>query len=163
MKRLRKELREEEYKSLRAAIKILISKQECYSKQDKKILSPLLKLSPSIKAAYRLARELTHIYNKHHRKSTAKSKIAKWINKVEMSHVRCLDKFIKTLKTYNELVTNYFINRDTSGWVEGINNKVKVIKRRCYDLTNLKHFFQRIFLDLQGYDIFLPRQTVRGT
>ena len=44
---------------------------------------------------------------------------------------------------------------DTSGWVEGINNKVKVIKRRCYGITNLKHLFQRIFLDLQGYDVFL--------
>jgi len=163
LKRLRKELSEKEYKSLRPAIKILISKHECYSKQDKKILSPLFTLSPSIKAAYRLARELTHIYNKHHRKKTAKNKIQKWIHKVEKSEVKCLDKFIKTLQTYDELVDNYFINRNTSGWVEGINNKVKVIKRRCYGITNLKHFFQRIFLDLQGYDIFLSKQTVRAT
>jgi len=163
LKRLRKELSEKEYKSLRPAIKILISKHECYSKQDKKILSPLFKLSHAIKTAYRLARELTHIYNKHHRKATAKNKIQKWIHKVEKSEVRCLDKFIKTLQTYDELVANYFINRDTSGWVEGINNKVKVIKRRCYGITNLKHFFQRILLDLQGYDIFLSKQTVRAT
>jgi len=163
LKRLRKALNEKDYKLLRPAIKILISKQECYSAQDKKTLSPLFKHSPSIKAAYRLARELTHIYNTHHRKATAQSKLSKWIQKVKASDVRCLDKFVKTLQRYQGPISNYFINRDTSGWVEGINNKVKVLKRRCYGLTDLKHFFQRIFLDLQGYDIFLARQTVRTT
>jgi len=145
LKRLKKELSEEDYQLLRPAIKILIKKHECYSKQDKKTLSPLFKLSPSIKAAYRLAREFTHIYNKHHRKATAKRKISKWIQKVQASEVNCLAGFIKTLRAYDEIISNYFINRDTSGWVEGINNKVKVIKRRCYGVTNLKHFFQRIF------------------
>jgi hypothetical protein len=38
--------------------------------------------------------------------------------------------------------------------VEGLNNKVKVLKRRCYGIFNLKHLFQRIFLDLNGYRLF---------
>ena len=160
LKRLKKLLSAEEYKALRPAIKILISKNECYTKADKKILAPLFKLSPAIKSAYRLARELTHIYNTHHRKAKAQRKINQWIKKINDGDVSCLNTFAKTLEKYSEHVSNYFTKRNTSGWVEGINNKVKVIKRRCYGLTNLKHFFQRIFLDLQGYDIFLPKQTV---
>jgi len=31
-----------------------------------------------------------------------------------------------------------------------VNNKLKVIKRRCYGLTNLGRFFQHITLDLAG-------------
>ncbi|MGZ8173611.1 transposase [Methylobacter sp.] len=31
---------------------------------------------------------------------------------------------------YSE-ITNYFIQRQSSGFVEGLNNKIKVIKRRC--------------------------------
>jgi len=160
LKRLRKVLSEEEYKALRPAIKILINKHECYSAADRKILAPLFKHSPSIKAAYRLARELTHIYNKHHKKKIAKKKMNQWMNKVEVSEVSCLNTFLKTLESYQEYICNYFLRRETSGWVEGINNKVKVIKRRCYGISNLKHFFQRIFLDLQGYDIFLEKQSV---
>ena len=38
------------------------------------------------------------------------------------SSVDCLNTFVKTLEKYNEQVSNYFINRNTSGWVEGINN-----------------------------------------
>jgi transposase len=160
LRRLKKLLSDEAYKALRPAIKIIISKNECYTKQEKKIIEPLFKLSPPTKAAYRLARELTHIYNTHHRKTTAKQKLTAWIDKVNNSDVSCLNIFLKTLGSYDEIISNYFIRRDTSGWVEGINNKVKVIKRRCYGLMNLKHFFQRIFLDLQGYDIFLIKQDI---
>ncbi len=163
LKRLRKSLSVEEYKALKPAISILIKRHECYSTAEKKKLAPLFKHSPAIKAAYRLARELTHIYNKHHKKKTAKKKMNQWINKVEASEVSCLNTFIKTLIKYQEPICHYFLRRETSGWVEGINNKVKVIKRRCYGMTNLKHFFQRIFLDFQGYDIFLPKQSVTAT
>ena len=51
-------------------------------------------------------------------------------------------------------IANYFLDRQTSGFVEGLNNKVKVIKRRCYGILNVKHLFQRISLDLSGYALF---------
>jgi transposase len=51
-------------------------------------------------------------------------------------------------------ITNYFVSRLTSGFVEGFNNKVKVLKRCCYGVTNLKHFFQRLYLDLESYPLF---------
>jgi transposase len=35
--------------------------------------------------------------------------------------------------------------------IEGFNSKIKVLKRLCYEMTNLKHFFQRLYLDLEGY------------
>lgn len=160
LNRLKKLLSDEAYKALRPAINILVRKNECYTKADKKILAPLFKLSPAIRAAYRLARELTHIYNTHHRKAKATRKITAWIKKVNDSEISCFNTFAKTAEKYKDPISNYFLNRGTSGWVEGINNKVKVMKRRCYGLINLKHFFQRIFLDLQGYDIFIKKHEV---
>jgi transposase len=38
--------------------------------------------------------------------------------------------------------------------VAGLNNKLKVLKRRCYGLYTLRHLFQRITLDLEGYGRF---------
>jgi transposase len=38
--------------------------------------------------------------------------------------------------------------------VEGFNNKLKVIKRRCYGILNVTHLFQRIQLDLYGHSLF---------
>ena len=58
------------------------------------------------------------------------------------------------LATWWEEITNYLIYRENSGFIEGFNNKVKVRKRRCYGIFDLKHLFQRISLDLQGYRLF---------
>ena len=51
-------------------------------------------------------------------------------------------------------ITNYFLDRQTSGFVEGLNNKIKVIKRRCYGIRKVETLFQRIWLDLEGLDRF---------
>jgi transposase len=156
--RLKKELSAEEYHSLQGAIKILIKKNEKYSRDERVILESLFNYSTALKAAYRLTRQLTSIFNTHHRKNTAIRKINEWIEKVEESDVNCFHGFIKTFMKYEDEVTNYFIDRQTSGFIEGLNNKIKVIKRRCYGILNLKNFFQRIFLDLQGYQFFNTNQ-----
>ncbi len=158
--RLRKELSKEEYASLKPAISILRKKQELYTKQEKHTLEKLFSHSPAIKAAYRLARQLTATYNGRHRKNTASKKIDSWIKKTQDQKINCFDTFIETLEKYKTHITNYFINRNTSGFVEGLNNKFKVIKRRCYGIINLKHYFQRIFLDLEGYALFLNNHEV---
>ena len=51
-------------------------------------------------------------------------------------------------------ITNYFLEGWTSGFVEGFNNRVKVLKRRCYGIFNIDKLFQRISLDLNGYQTF---------
>ena len=121
---------------------------------------PLFKLSSTTKAACRLARELTIVYNTRHKKETAQKKMEQRVKKVGSSVVDCLDIFVRTLLTYSGCITNYFIQHEMSGFIEGINNKVKVIKRRCYGIYDPKHFFQRIFLDSCGCDIFLPKHVV---
>jgi len=52
-------------------------------------------------------------------------------------------------------ITNYFVSRQTSGFVEGFNNKVKVLKRRCYGITNLRRLFQRLFHSPSNYRLSL--------
>lgn len=158
--RLRKELSQEEYHSLKSAISILVKKQECFNKRDRAELEKLFKYSQPIKAAYRLTRQLTSIFNTQQRKETAAIKIDAWIAKANASEVNCFDGFIKTLSKYKDEVINYFINRNTSRFVEGFNNKVKVLKRRCYGIFNIKHIFQRLFLDLHGYKLFKLNQHV---
>ena len=66
----------------------------------------------------------------------------------------CFDDFFGTLERHETEITNYFLERHTSGFVEGLNNKIKVIKRRCYGILNREHLFQRIELDLTGYEAF---------
>ncbi len=154
LKKLRKKLSTKKYQSLKPAIAILKKNQEHIDKDDLNELEKLFEYSPLLKIAYQYCRKLTVIFNTKHSKVIADTKIDEWIEMVESSELTCFDKFIQTLKKYKKEITNYFINRHNSGFVEGFNNKVKVIKRRCYKILNVDHLFQRIFLDLSGYKMF---------
>jgi transposase len=61
-----------------------------------------------------------------------------------------------TLNKYWDGILNYFYRkqRENSGFIEGLNNKIKVIKRRCYGIFKIENLFQRIFLDLEGYVMY---------
>ena len=75
------------------------------------------------------------------------AKLNRWIKKVEKSAATCFDGLISTLEKYKSYIVNYFKKRKNSGFVEGMNNKIKVAKRRCYGLSVVKTIFQRQFLD----------------
>ena len=110
--------------------------------------------SPLLETSYKLSKELTYILNEDRQRSRAKRKIHAWINRVKQSGLGCFNTFLSTLEERMEEILNYFIHRQTSGFVEGLNNKIKVIKRRCYGILNPDHLFQRILLDLSGYSLF---------
>jgi transposase len=155
LKQLKNELPHYEYEKLKGAMYILRRHSECLTKEEKVILDNLFSRSPTLAQAYKLAIKLTQLFNTHMDRDEALIKIQTWIKEVKKSKLVCFNKFMKTLNKYKQQVVNYFIDRNSSGFVEGLNNKVKVLKRRCYGIFNLKHFFQRLHLDISGYDILL--------
>ncbi len=155
LKQLKRELPTHEYEKLKGAMHILRRNNECLTKKEKVILDNLFSHAPELAEAYRLVIKLTQIFNTHMSRDEGLIKIKAWIKEVKQSQLTCFSKFIKTLKKYKQYIVNYFIDRNSSGFVEGLNNKAKVLKRRCYGIFNLKHFFQRLHLDISGYG-FLP-------
>jgi transposase len=59
-----------------------------------------------------------------------------------------LDAFIRTYEGWQEEILNYFEAGQTSGPVEGINNKARVILRRAYGLKSADSLWTRLILDL---------------
>jgi transposase len=154
LRRLKKELPTQEYKALKGSMWALRKHQQGLSPEEARTLRRLFDLSPDIKAVYDLQNRLTGIFDRHLSRETAKTEITAWIIEVAKTGLCYFDGFLKTLARWMEPILNYFIARETSGFVEGFNNKIKVLKRRCYGITNLAHFFQRIYLDIEGYRLF---------
>lgn len=155
LKQLKRELPHHEYEKLKGSMHILYHKSECLTKAEKKTLNNLFSNAPELAEAYRLAIKLTQMFNTHMSREEALVKIREWIMEVKHNKLTCFNKFLKTLNQYRHEIANYFIDRNSSGFVEGLNNKVKVLKRRCYGIFNMKHLFQRLHLDISGYDILL--------
>ncbi|MCL1127312.1 transposase [Shewanella surugensis] len=85
--------------------------------------------------------------------------MTKWVNTATASDLNYFGRFIQTLVNYQEQITHYFIARYTSGFVKGFNSRVKVLKRRCYGLSNTIKLFQRLLLDTIGMFRFAPNMT----
>jgi transposase len=154
LRRLKKELPATEYELLKGSMWALRKHKQDLSPEENKTLNRLFRLSANIKKAYDLQNRLTDIFEEQLSVKTAKTKIANWIAAVTKSGLRYFDTFIITLTHWMDQILNYFVARETSGFVEGFNNKIKVLKRRSYGITNVAHLFQRIYLDLEGYSLF---------
>lgn len=153
-RRLKKELSETEYDAIKGVL-WPCRKNNCdLTAKERRKLRAFFAYSPALKAAYTLREELTAIFDLPLNREEALQRLDKWQDKVRRQGVTCFDKFLKTLQNHLSLIANYFINRLSSGFVEGLNNKIKTIKRRCYGIPRTDHLFQRIYLDLEGYRLF---------
>jgi transposase len=86
-------------------------------------------------------------------------RIGFWRQRVVKSGLTCFDAFLTLLDTWQDLIANSFKDYQTSGFAEGPNTKLKVLKRRCYGLRNIGRLFQRLTLDVEGYQRFSPWRT----
>jgi len=154
LRELKAALKPEEYAGLKGVMWALRRNQADLSDEEWQLLELLFECSPALRQAYKLREKLTRIFETRHTKASARRAIRQWMAAVKRSGLDCFDKFLGTLENWLDEITNYFINRLTSGWVEGFNNKIKVLKRRCYGLTSPASLFRRLWLDLNGLDAF---------
>jgi transposase len=76
--------------------------------------------------------------------------------------------FWTTYDTWKTGILNYFDGRYTSAAVEGINNKARVITKRCYGVKSTDTLWDRLILDLNraseavGRNIVQLREIARG-
>jgi transposase len=154
MKSLKKALKPEEYAAFKGTMWMLRKHRKDLTEDEGKILDLLFECSPDLHKAYDLREELYQIFEAKQTKQSAQEAFRNWIAEVKRSSLTCFNSFITTLEERINEITNYFNRRSSSGWVEGLNNKIKVLKRRCYGLTNIANFFRRLWLDLNGFEAF---------
>ena len=53
---------------------------------------------------------------------------------------------LKTLKKYMKYIENMFESNITNGVIEGLNNKIKSIKRRAFGYSNFSNFKKRVLI-----------------
>ena len=97
---------------------------------------------------------LTGIFDTRQTKTEAEERLRAWMRLVKETKAEGYDRFMNTLDEKMDLITNYFIKRQNSGFVEGLNHKIRVLLGRCYGIFNRVHLLQRLSLDLGGYEQF---------
>lgn len=155
--KLKKRLSKDQYQSFKDAIAILRKGRDYFTDAEKEVVQKLFDYSPKLRLAYQFSRELTAIFDTHQNKDEAQTQLREWIERVTCSELTVFNGFIKTLCKYIDEISNYFISRNNSGFIEGFNNKIKSLTRRCYGLKSAKRLFQRLKLDTLGVSMFAFR------
>lgn len=156
LRRLRKELSDEEYKEVAHGMHWVLRHNHANLNDDDKVrLRRLFQYAPVLHQAYTLREELTAIFNMNLESDQGRHRLQKWAVKVEQSTLTCFNKFLKTLHNHLDEIANYFHKRASSGFVEGLNNKLKTITRRSYGLKRVDSLFRRLWLDINGYRHFI--------
>jgi transposase len=154
LKRLKAELPHEEYAALKGTLWLFRRPWADLSPEEQERLARLFAHAPALKAAYTLREVLTLLFEQPLSKRRARAYLEAWASLVKDSGLTCFDSFLTTLNERLDEITHYFLDRQSSGFVEGLNNKIKVLKRRCYGIFSPGRLFQRLHLDLAGYRVF---------
>ena len=68
-----------------------------------------------------------------------------WISDARATGIRKLKKMADTLDDHRSGLLNYFKHRITNAAAEGINNKIKTMKRQAYGFRDMEYFKLRLY------------------
>jgi transposase len=100
-----------------------------------------------LKEAYEAKESFRAILEEDSTPKQANEKLTNWAIQVMEKNNTYLDKFIKTLTNWYDYILNYFDGRWSNGVVEGINNRIKMIKRRAFGYEDFEAFRRRVLVE----------------
>lgn len=121
---------------------LLKNEEDLNSEQISKLIQ-VKAVSPVLKAMHELKEKVRKIFNKTDDWYTAVLKLGMWLSKAKKYFPNSNNTFIRW---FDEIIA-YFDNGTTNGAVEGINNKLKLIKRSAYGFRSFENFRVRCLLN----------------
>ena len=121
---------------------VLLKNQKDLKESEKEKLKEVEKVAPVLTKMHSLKEELRNIFETNKNWSEGLLDLADWLKNIS----EYFPKSFGTIKRWIGEIIAYFDEGTTQGIVEGINNKLKLIKRRAFGLRNFDNFQIRSFL-----------------
>jgi len=130
---------------------ILVKNEDTLDTEEQAKLKQMYMKCPELKTCHKLKEDFRSIFEKETNRANAKAKLKGWKRRVQKTGLKSLEPFLTTLDNWEPWILNYFSSgKITNGVVEGINNKLKLIKRRAYGYRNNDNFRQRVLVECKG-------------
>ena len=122
---------------------VLLKNEKDLSEEQKSKLIQVKEVSPQLKMMHELKEEIRKIYEQADNWLTGLLKLGVWLASAKKYFPNSQNTIIRWLA---EIIA-YFDKRTTSGVVEGINNKLKLINRSAYGFRNFENYRIRCLLN----------------
>lgn len=135
---------------------VLYKRSEKLTEKNRWYLNRYLGMSDELKKAHELKEAYCEWFD--WAKSTedvaeVKRRLEVFYRKVGEAQIPAFIKAIKTLKNWQVEILNSFSFNYSNGFLEGINNKTKVMKRNAYGFRRFDHFKAKILLNIKYKEI----------
>ncbi len=144
-KRVRRQIKGDRTHPIFRSRSVLLRNFEDLSSSQRKRLSQLLALSPELRAAYAAKERLRRWYNTSTTENSS-HRLAQLISWLLASGVPELKHLATTFLRWQRELANYHRYRISNSITEGLNNKIKVIKRQAYGFRSFENFRRKILL-----------------
>jgi transposase len=138
-----KKIKEPKIKAIKNSKYPLLKKRENLNETEKEKLEEIQVVLPELRVIYDEKEKFRDIFESKITSDAAFWKLMEWTE----SAYKYFPKSCQTIKRWIDEIVSYFDNRTTQGTVEGINQKIKLIKRRAYGLNNFDNFRRRVLLN----------------
>lgn len=135
---------EDEKKQLKGLRYLLLKNRQNLTEKDKIRLQKVAETHPELHCLWELRQELHDWYEVRTIPEFARITLEQWIRSARQLKIAALDKFCNTLDSWQAQILNFFEHRITSGFVEGMNSKIRVLKRIAFGIPSYAHFRLRI-------------------
>jgi len=113
------------------------------NQQEHQRLEEALRMNKPLATAYYLKEELTLLWH-YDTKRKAMRFLEDWCQRARLSGVAILNKLANTIARVKTGLLAWYDHPISTGPLEGLNNKIKVLKRRAYGYRDLEYFKLKI-------------------
>lgn len=114
------------------------------SRDEQTRLAEALELNEPLAAAYQLKEDLRQLWEQPHR-TAAHDFVTSWYERAMASGIRVMQQFARTLAGALFGILNWFRHPISTGPLEGVNNKIKTMKRQAYGFRDQEFFKLKIY------------------
>jgi transposase len=123
---------------------LLVQNRTDLSLEQQAQLQLALQADDRLRSAYLLKEEFRLIFEKLHDREQARRFLQAWMLKVRFTANPYLLDFLNTLTNWFEPILNYFDQRITNGFVEGINRAIRFLISQAFGFRNFENFRLRV-------------------
>ena len=138
------------YQALKGNRWVLLKKRSTINPEQEANLRTILDVSDELRAIYLLKEEFRTICEKITDREQAQRFLSAWTWKALVIGSRYLIRFVKTLRNWWHEFLNYFDDRVTQGFVEGINRAIRGIINRAFGYRNFDNFRLQVLVECAG-------------
>ena len=122
---------------------LLMKPTDKLNEEEMDRLALMFEMAPRLADAYRIKNEFLVAFHSNSSQEGRK-RLADWLLSVEVMQMPEFDDCVKAYRNWFQEILNAMDVPWSNGYIEGCNNKTKVLKRVCFGMRNFNNFRKRI-------------------